>query len=147
MPRWVVLCGLNTTRRGAALAADIRKADCQVVVTSSSLVGLLDDAPHTVASDHVLVVDEPGYEAALELAPSIRDGHRVPADDDLYLLIFTSGSTGMPKAVRCTQGRIGRTGAHVAAIAELGPDDVVYAPLPLFHSASLFTGSRSGWRR
>jgi fatty-acyl-CoA synthase len=31
-----VLCGLNTTRRGAALAADIRKADCQVVVTAST---------------------------------------------------------------------------------------------------------------
>ncbi len=42
-----------------------------------------------------------------------------PADDDLFLLIFTSGSTGLPKAVRCTQGRIGRTGAHVAGIAEL----------------------------
>ena len=30
-----VLCGLNTTRRGAALAADIRKADCQVVVSDA----------------------------------------------------------------------------------------------------------------
>src|SRR6478735_7591588 len=28
-----VLCGLNTTRRGSALAADIVRADCQVVVT------------------------------------------------------------------------------------------------------------------
>ena len=63
-----------------------------------------------------------------------------PSDDDLFLLIFTSGSTGLPKAVRCTQGRIGRTGAHVAGIAELTDDDVVYAPLPFFHAASLFTG-------
>ena len=36
------------------------------------------------------------------------------AEDDLFLLIFTSGSTGLPKAVRCTQGRFARTGAHVA---------------------------------
>ena len=42
--------------------------------------------------------------------------------------------------MRCTQGRIGRTGAHVAGIAELTDDDVVYAPLPFFHAASLFTG-------
>ena len=42
--------------------------------------------------------------------------------------------------MRCTQGRIGRTGAHVAGIAELTADDVVYAPLPFFHAASLFTG-------
>ena len=40
-------------------------------------------------------------------------------EEDLFLLIFTSGSTGLPKAVRCTQGRFARTGAHVAAIAEL----------------------------
>ena len=30
-----VLCGINTTRRGEALAADIRRADCQVVVTDA----------------------------------------------------------------------------------------------------------------
>src|SRR3954471_9647005 len=37
-----VLCGLNTTRRGAALAADVRKADCQVVVTDAEHRPLLD---------------------------------------------------------------------------------------------------------
>ena len=42
--------------------------------------------------------------------------------------------------MRCTQGRFGRTGAHVAGIAELRRGDVVYAPLPFFHSSSLFTG-------
>ena len=31
-----VLCGLNTTRRGEALAADIRRADCQFVVTDAA---------------------------------------------------------------------------------------------------------------
>ena len=37
-----VLCGLNTTRRGAALAADMRRADCQVVVTDAEHRPLLD---------------------------------------------------------------------------------------------------------
>ncbi|MGH3626005.1 MAG: AMP-binding protein, partial [Sciscionella sp.] len=35
--------------------------------------------------------------------------------------------------------RLARTGMHVASIADLGPDDVVYPPLPLFHSSALFT--------
>lgn len=30
-----VLCGLNTTRRGEALAADIRRADCQILVSDA----------------------------------------------------------------------------------------------------------------
>lgn len=39
-----VLCGVNTTRRGEGLLSDIRRADCQVLVTdeqhSSLLIGL-----------------------------------------------------------------------------------------------------------
>jgi len=64
-------------------------------------------------------------------------------DDDLYLLIFTSGSTGFPKAVRCTQGRLARTGMHVASITPVAPGEVVYAPLPFFHTSALFTGLAS----
>src|SRR5512142_2296135 len=37
-----VAVGLNTTRRGAALAADIARADVQVVVTEPAHAGLLD---------------------------------------------------------------------------------------------------------
>jgi fatty-acyl-CoA synthase len=135
-----VVVGINSTYRGDQLAQLIDHTDCQVLVTSSDLVRLLEDAPHAVPPDRLLVVDEPTYAAGLSAAPGIDHNHPPPSDDDLFLLIFTSGSTGMPKAVRCTQGRIGRTGAHVAAIAELTDDDVVYAPLPFFHAASLFTG-------
>ncbi len=61
-------------------------------------------------------------------------------EDDLFLLIFTSGSTGLPKAVRCTQGRFTRSGAHVATGRRAHAGDAVYAPLPFFHSSALFTG-------
>src|SRR5689334_6308736 len=37
-----VVVGLNTTRRGDALAADVRKADCQVVLADPRLLPLLD---------------------------------------------------------------------------------------------------------
>ena len=39
-----VLCGINSTRRGEALAADIRRADCQIVVTDAEHRPLLDGA-------------------------------------------------------------------------------------------------------
>jgi fatty-acyl-CoA synthase len=135
-----VVVGINSTYRGEQLAQLVDHTDCQALVTSSDLAGLLDDAPHGIPPERVLLVDDPAHAAALDAAASIEEATPPPADGDLFLLIFTSGSTGLPKAVRCTQGRIGRTGAHVAGIAELTDDDVVYAPLPFFHAASLFTG-------
>jgi fatty-acyl-CoA synthase len=135
-----VVVGINSTYRGAPLAQLIDHTDCQVLVTSSNLIGLLDDARHGVPAERLLVVDDSGYRATLDNVAPRPDEQPPPSADDLYLLIFTSGSTGRPKAVRCTQGRIARTGAHVANIAELTEDDVVYAPLPFFHAASLFTG-------
>jgi fatty-acyl-CoA synthase len=135
-----VVVGINATYRGTQLAQLIDHTDCQILVTSSGFAPLLADAPSQVPADRILVVDEPGYADGLDAAAPVAGTAPTPDDEDLYLLIFTSGSTGLPKAVRCTQGRIGRTGAHVAAISSLGDGDVVYAPLPFFHAASLFTG-------
>ena len=135
-----VVVGINSTYRGDQLAKLIDHTDCQALVTASDHTGLLDGVSHTIPSERVLVTDAPDHAGALDAARPIQGEVPPPSDDDLFLLIFTSGSTGLPKAVRCTQGRIGRTGAHVAGIAELTDDDVVYAPLPFFHAASLFTG-------
>ena len=134
-----VIVGINSTYRGEQLAQLIDHTDCQVLVTDRQLSTLLADAPHNVEAAKVLIVDEPGYRDRLMAVDPVDAASMAVDDEDLFLLIFTSGSTGMPKAVRCTQGRMGRTGRHVATIAELGPDDVVYAALPFFHAASLFT--------
>src|ERR1700746_915393 len=37
-----VLCGINDTRRGAALAKDILRADCQILLIDPAHKGLLD---------------------------------------------------------------------------------------------------------
>ncbi|MGH3561531.1 MAG: acyl-CoA synthetase, partial [Mycobacterium sp.] len=37
-----VLCGINTTRRGPALVADMRRSDCQILVTDGAHRALLD---------------------------------------------------------------------------------------------------------
>ena len=105
-----VVVGINSTYRGEQLAQLIDHTDCQALVTSSDLAGLLDGAPHSVPSERLLVVDDPASRRGSTPATPIADDTPPPSDDDLFLLIFTSGSTGMPKAVRCTQGRIGRTG-------------------------------------
>ncbi len=134
-----VVVGINATYRGDQLGQLVRHADCQLLVTASGYEPLLEGTDTGLAADRVLLVDSDEYAARLAGAPPTASGRPV-TDDDLFLLIFTSGSTGLPKAVRCTQGRFARTGAHVATIAQLAAGDVVYSPLPFFHSSSLFTG-------
>ncbi len=138
-----VVVGINSTYRGAQLEQLIRYTDCQVIVTSEDLRRLLEGIETGVDAERVLMVDTPAYQAMLAGPPT--DDRPVVAEEDLLLLIFTSGSTGLPKAVRCTQGRLARTGAHVAGVIPLGPGDVVYSPLPFFHSSSLFTGWSSAF--
>ncbi|HXY91786.1 MAG TPA: AMP-binding protein [Acidimicrobiia bacterium] len=135
----VVIVGINSTYRGDQLGLLFRHTDCQLVVTDGGFDALLEGVDTGVAADRVLRVDHGDYHDRLARQPT--SAPDVPLQpDDLFLLIFTSGSTGLPKAVRCSQGRHARTGAHVAGIAELFDGDAVYAPLPFFHSSSLYTG-------
>jgi fatty-acyl-CoA synthase len=136
--------GINATYRGEQLGQLVRHTDNQLLVTSARLAPLLEGADTGLPDDHVLVVDHLSYIERVASMPSALPDVE-PTDSDLVLLIFTSGSTGLPKAVRCTQGRWARTGAHVASIAELGPGDVVYSVMPMFHSSSLFTGWASAF--
>ena len=134
-----VAVGINSTYRGDQLGLLVRHTDCQLVVTDSSFDALLHGVDTNVDADHVVRVDDPAYaDRVAEMPATIPDTPLEP--DDLFLLIFTSGSTGLPKAVRCSQGRHARTGKHVAGLAELSAGETVYAPLPFFHSSSLYTG-------
>jgi fatty-acyl-CoA synthase len=128
-----VIVGINPTRRGAELATDIVKTDCQLIVTDSSQRALLDGLDLGMDPARVLVVDSDDYQHRIAglVAP---DGPGVqPQPDDLYLLIFTSGSTGGPKAVRMTQGRAARSAARIGFTT----DDVLYSAMPLFHGNAL----------
>ncbi len=132
-----VIVGINPTRRGAELAADIRRADCQLLVTDSAQVGLVDHLDLGLPPDRLLVVDDDAYAHRLQGLRASGDEARPalpePTADQLFLLIFTSGSTGGPKAVRMTQGRAARAASRVG----FSPEDVLYSAMPLFHGNAL----------
>ena len=128
-----VVVGINPTRRGEQLAEDIRKTDCQLVVTDSTMRHLLDGLDVGIEEDRILVADRDAYRRELEEAETNPLTPARPAPEDLFLLIFTSGSTGGPKAVRMTQGRAGRASQGMP----FGHDDVLYCAMPLFHGNAL----------
>ena len=106
------IVGINPTRRGEALAADVRATDCAMIVTDEEGAALLAGLDLGVDADHLLVIGTPRYEALVAgfaggpAAQALVDEADAVDGASLYLLIFTSGTTGVPKAVRCTQGRL-----------------------------------------
>ena len=58
--------------------------------------------------------------------------------DDPCFYIYTSGTTGLPKAGVFKHGRWMRSSASFGMIAlDMGPDDIVYCTLPLYHATGL----------
>ncbi|HEX3980941.1 MAG TPA: AMP-binding protein, partial [Acidimicrobiales bacterium] len=136
-----VVVGINPTRRGQALAGDIRRTDCWLVVTDAAGAALLDGLDIGVGADRVLRVDRPDYEARLgphrSADPRSIVSSARPTAEDLFLLLFTSGTTGAPKAVRCTQGRLTSIAQVSAAAYGFDRSDVAYCTMPLFHGNAL----------
>jgi fatty-acyl-CoA synthase len=132
-----VLVGLNTSRRGAALVRDVQLTDCQLVITDSRYVELVQGLDIGV---RVLDIDSPAWHlmsyrhqySPLEVAPG--------GPDDLLMLIFTSGTSGEPKAVRVTHRKVTTPGTLLAGRYGLGSDDSVYVSMPMFHSNAIMAG-------
>lgn len=122
-----VLVGLNPTRRGEALARDVRLADCQFVLAEPKYRPLLDGLD-------VDVRDLDSLHKGAPLDPV------AATSEDLLMLIFTSGTSGDPKAVRCTHGKVAFPGRMLAERFRLSANDTVYVSMPMFHSNAIMAG-------
>lgn len=129
-----VLVGLNPTRRGAALAADVLRADCQLVLTDAAGAALLPDTVRTID------VNGPQWRELLDDVGPVPPEFDEADPDDLVMLIYTSGTTGDPKAVRCSQRKFAAAGAMLADRFGISGDDAVYLAMPMFHSNALIAG-------
>ena len=132
-----VTVGINNTRRGAALAGDIARGDCQILLTDAEHLPLLDglDLPGVAVID----VSSPEWSRQLldadELTP-----YSVPTATDPFMLIFTSGTSGNPKPVQLAHMLIPFAGPPLAERFGITSDDICYLSMPLFHSAALLGG-------
>jgi fatty-acyl-CoA synthase len=133
-----VLCGINTTQRGAGLLADIRRSDCQILLVDPEHRQLLDGFDLTGLE--VLDVAGARYADAVAAAPPLVAHREVTAADTL-MMIFTSGTSGDPKAVRFAHGMAIMCGASLIFQYDVTADDVCYLSMPLFHS----NGVAAGW--
>ncbi|XP_075064273.1 long-chain fatty acid transport protein 2-like [Mixophyes fleayi] len=77
--------------------------------------------------------------ASQEPVPKSYRSDLTPKTPALY--IYTSGTTGLPKAAIITQARL-LIASSISTLSGLTCRDVLYIPLPLYHSAGLMIGVR-----
>ncbi|PRC44082.1 acyl-CoA synthetase, partial [Mycobacterium sp. ITM-2017-0098] len=72
-----VVCGINNTRRGEALARDIHRADCQIVITDAAHRELLNGLE--LPGVRLLVIGSPEWHELLARAPELTPHREVSA--------------------------------------------------------------------
>jgi len=120
-----VIVGINPTRRGSQLRADVDHTDVTLLLTEQSYASDLPGA-------HLIDDLEIPTDQQVEIDKSV-------SEETLLLLLFTSGSTAAPKAVRCTSGRLARVADGSIQLFDLTRDDVLYQSMPMFHGNALMT--------
>lgn len=130
--------GINPTRRGEELEREVRHTDCQLLVTDSAGVQLLDGLDIGVDRDRFFVIDHPEYaDSPQQRGDCVPDRDEAVRPGTQMLLLLTSGTTGRSKAARCSQGRLLAIARAASEKYEISSEDVCYCPMPLFHGNAL----------
>ncbi|CAH0603274.1 unnamed protein product [Chrysodeixis includens] len=144
---------INTNQTGNTLLHSINVAKCDVVIYSDEFAAAFQDIakelnpsiklykftrrPLNTSPDAVRVVETSNdFTAMLE---SVTPAPWSQADSDGFnaklLYIYTSGTTGLPKAAVISSSRMVFMASGVHYLGSLRASDVIYCPMPLYHSA------------
>ncbi|XP_022179377.1 long-chain fatty acid transport protein 4-like [Myzus persicae] len=166
----VVVALINNNLRADTLAHSIKVSNCSAVIIGKEQVNALVEIINTTTDDKLKdlftksavyiknyiddttsLTNTTSITNAINLDCELKEiSKSAPVKDisegsskDQMLYIYTSGTTGMPKAAIMTQSRaiyMAMGAKHIAGITE---HDVVYTPLPLYHTAGGILGVSS----
>ena len=87
-----------------------------------------------ITGTEVVVVTPGEFESSLAAATPA-EGVAERSSDDTAVILYTSGTTGNPKGAELSHDNLGsNVRTDLATLMPLGPGDVVFGGLPLFHS-------------
>ena len=142
---------LNTAQTQAVLVHSLTLVDPVAIVVGAELVEAYDAVRGQVAiapQRTWYVAEQPaapvpaGYvdlmAASADCSPDNPASSQQIYFNDPCFYIYTSGTTGLPKAGIFKHGRWMKSSASFGTIAlDMGPEDVVYCTLPLYHATGL----------
>ncbi len=127
-----IVAPLNVFLHENELIRIIKEAEPQVIIVSPTLKKKLDG--HTIAPHIISEIDTtstlPDTVEPLESDKEIAQKDQ----DDTVALLYTSGTTGFPKGVMLTSKNIMTNTLQGISCLEVGENEKVFCPLPLFHS-------------
>jgi acyl-CoA synthetase (AMP-forming)/AMP-acid ligase II len=145
---------INTNLTGRALLNAMQASRAKKLLAGSEhlakLDGVLEELPNLSAERDLYVQCEGGEgggagrvidDEVAAASSAERSGTHRPRGSEHCCYIYTSGTTGLPKAAVIRNQRIMAAGTlfgHLMFQAER--DDVIYVPLPLYHSSAIFLG-------
>ncbi len=152
----LTLFGVNTGLRGETLAGVLNQSRARLLVVDQRLqehVERIRGELRHIPPENVLVLRTQGegdliggdLVASIDREVGPASSERPAPDAEVQpetplMVIYTSGTTGLPKGIINTHAKLLIIGMAVSGNLELGPDDVGYACMPLFHSNSMFLG-------
>ena len=113
-----VLCGVNTTRRGESLAADVRRADCQVLLTDRAHLPLIEGLD--LGGARVVDVDSEEWADEVAAAGPLTPHREVGAMDTL-MMIFTAAPAVTRRRCRCRTSCPSSRASTWSAASRSGP--------------------------
>ncbi|MEE4210260.1 MAG: AMP-binding protein [Parvularcula sp.] len=142
---------LNFTAGEKALFSALETASIKHIITSSKFIEVggyesLVDALSSKAQVHIVEEIREELKGSDKLKAAV--GEKFPglmrrplSPDTPAVILFTSGTEGAPKGVVLTHANIVANVEQVRGHVELEPEDIIFNPLPIFHSYGLTGGS------
>ena len=125
-----VIVPVNVHLRGEGLRYVLQHSEASLLVLDAPLAGVVGQAGLAAIPRLVRGGDlDERLAAAVDTPPP---DHRLdPAA--IFALLYTSGTTGRSKGVLLSHNAYANSGRELAELLGVGPRDVVFTPLPLFH--------------
>ncbi|KAE8617467.1 hypothetical protein XENTR_v10009083 [Xenopus tropicalis] len=157
---WIGLCKLgcsmaclNYNIRLKSFLHCFRSSGAKVLIAAPELRNAVEEVLPTLKEQNVQIFYL-SRESATDGVDSLLDKVEAASDNPVpksyrsevnakstALYIYTSGTTGLPKAAIVNHGRL-LMSSSLSTLAGVTSTDVVYIPLPLYHSAGMMIGVR-----